>query len=56
MPALMSLLARPIMIIFLFLFFSEVEGIYVITSGVPDEPKVTKFTWYLSEFELAALI
>ena len=30
-----------IFLIIVFLFYSEVEGIYVITSGVPDEPKVT---------------
>lgn len=27
-----------------FLIHAEVEGIYVITSGVPDEPKVTELT------------
>lgn len=31
-------------LIFLFFFHVEVEGIYVITSGVPDEPKVTDFS------------
>ena len=41
-------------LIFHFCFHVEVEGIYLITSGVPDEPKVTDFSLRCSSFMFIA--
>jgi len=34
-------------LLYIFFLHTEVEGIYVITSGVPDEPKVTELTLFI---------
>ena len=34
-------------LLYIFFLHTEVEGIYVITSGVPDEPKVTELALFI---------
>ena len=34
-------------LLYIFVLHTEVEGIYVITSGVPDEPKVAELALFI---------